>query len=331
MTRYALDLFAGAGGFSDGAAAAGYSVIGVEVDEDAARSHHLAGHQTIRADVRDGDPRRVDGVDHVHASPPCQTFTKSGGRRKGRAYIDDLAVDVKRVLAGDDVPDYADPRTLLTLEPARWLAHLRPRTITLEQVPAVLPVWEAYALALAELGYATWAGLIDAEQYGAPQARRRAWMMARLDATEVAPPAPTHSRYWMRTPDRLDPGVARWVRICDALPDIDRAYLVVGGIAGEGRPRHTTLPAPTMTGRGAPAWIDSVDQYVRPWPKRPPYAGAGDIWPAKPPRNVTPEETAGLMGFALDRPFDGGIMSRYLQAGNAVPPQVARALVEALA
>jgi DNA (cytosine-5)-methyltransferase 1 len=34
---------------------------------------------------------------------------------------------------------------------------------------------------------------------------------------EVAPPAPTHSRYYPRTPEKLDESVARWVSMADAL------------------------------------------------------------------------------------------------------------------
>jgi len=327
MTGTTLDLFAGAGGTSLGFTWAGRSVTGIELDNDAALTHIEAGHGvTVRADVRHLDPIDYAGVDHLHASPPCQTFTMSGGKRGGRRYIEDLVVEVKRVLAGDNAElAVEDERTLLTLEPARWLHHLRPRVITFEQVPAVAPVWDAYASALGELGYSTWAGLLDAEQYGAPQARRRAWLVARLDGIEARPPRPTHSRYYMRSPQKLDDGVRRWARMVDALPLLDRSYLCTGGIAGEGRPRPVTHPAPTITGRGAAQWLDHHGQYVRPWPHRPD-TGPLDREPAFSPSNVSTAETAALQGFPIGYKLAGGITSRYRQAGNAVPPQVAAAV-----
>lgn len=333
MTRRPmLDLFAGAGGVSLGADRAGYDVIGVELDPDAATAHLSANISTVVADVRHLDPVDYIGVDYLHASPPCQTFTKSGGRRTGRKYVEDLAAEVKRVLSGEDsYLEVDDERTLLTLEPARWLGHVLPRVITLEQVPAVLPVWEAYAHALADLGYSTWAGYLDAEQYGTPQARRRAWLIARADGIEARPPTPTYSRYYMRTPAKVDPDVTRWRRMVDVLPDLDRAYITAGGIAGEGRPRPVNHPAPTITGKGAAAWIDSVDQYVRPWPHRPEHAGELDLLPAKPPRNVTVAETGALQGMPLDYPFAGTVGAQYRQAGNLVPPQVSEAVAAEVA
>ena len=329
-----LDLFSGAGGFSLGASWSGYTVTGVELDPDAAAVPDTLLTRTLSADVRELDPHRFIGVDYLHASPPCQTFTKSGGLRKGRQHVEALSAEVARVLSGDytlllDLAE-ADERTLLTLEPARWIAEVQPRAISLEQVPAVLPVWEAYASALAAVGYSTWAGYLDAEQYGTPQARRRAWLIARADGRDARPPRPTHSRYNMRSPHKLDAGVPKWRTMQDALPDLDYVYITAGGIAGEGRPRHVDHPAPTITGKGAAAWLDSVDQYVRPWPHRPADAGRLDHKAGKAPRNVTPAETGALQGMPLDYPFAGKVGAQYRQAGNLVPPQVAAAVTAEL-
>lgn len=54
------------------------------------------------------------------------------------------------------------------------------RALILEQVPAVLPVWEAYAAALPYEGYSMDCGLLRTEEYGVPQTRKRAVLMARL-------------------------------------------------------------------------------------------------------------------------------------------------------
>src|SRR5690606_10027998 len=110
-----------------------------------------------------------------------------------------------------------DPRSVLTLEPLRWIAATRPRFVTLEQVKEVLPVWDAYADTLRAWGYTVWHGVVHSEQYGTPQARPRAVLLARNDGHPVAPLAPTHSRFHTRTPSRRDPGTLPWVSMADGL------------------------------------------------------------------------------------------------------------------
>jgi DNA (cytosine-5)-methyltransferase 1 len=62
-----LDLFCGAGGCSAGYARAGFRVVGVDLarQPDYPFELHRAGAMTFP----------LDGVDVVHASPPCQAFT----------------------------------------------------------------------------------------------------------------------------------------------------------------------------------------------------------------------------------------------------------------
>lgn len=64
--------------------------------------------------------------------------------------------------------------------------------------------------------------MVQAEQYGVAQTRKRAVLLARdADMTaDLGParlPAPTHSRYHTRTPSRVDPGMPRWVSMAEAL------------------------------------------------------------------------------------------------------------------
>ena len=50
-------------------------------------------------------------------------------------------------------------------------SKLWPDWIVFEQVPDVLPWWRKFATDFAERGYSTWAGLLNAADYGVPQTR----------------------------------------------------------------------------------------------------------------------------------------------------------------
>lgn len=265
MTRRVrvIDLFEGAGGFSWGARPLADEIIGVEWDDDAHATAEAAAARTRAVDWVEwqplkGDVRRFSPVGvaetgyehevgrqvhlHLHASPPCTTFS-AAGRGHGRKFVEDLCVAVRDILAGDDfdevlagLPDDIDDTSKLVLVPAHWIRDLEPDTVSFEQVRAVMPIWEAYAEAMELLvGYETWTALLSAEQYGVPQTRLRAWLGASLHR-EVEPPAPTHSRYHTRDPKRLDEGVLPWVSMAEALgwtSSEQAGFLRRGGAARE--------------------------------------------------------------------------------------------------
>lgn len=217
----ALDLFAGAGGWDVAASALGWTVDGVELMPEAVATRDAVGFATRWRDVRDveTDPGEYDVL---IASPPCQTFSNAGtgtGRRALTAVLHGVAA-----FRRGDPPSYADlaaltgdERTALVLEPLRVALAAKSLFIAWEQVPAVLPAWRACADVLRDHGYSVWTGMLHAEQYGVPQTRKRAVLIARRDGRVAAPPAPTHSRYHARDPQRLDDGVLPWVSMADAL------------------------------------------------------------------------------------------------------------------
>lgn len=221
----AIDLFAGPGGWDEGAKHLGLTdIVGIEFDAAACATAELAGHKRLHADVTDCEPTNYHQAGLI-ASPPCQTFSKAGkgsGRQAldlltlaGRAMMDDDNDLAEMLLTGED------SRTLLVLEPLRWVLERhragRPfEWVAMEQVPSVLAVWEQYGVWLAELGYYVTSGMVSSEQYGVPQTRSRAVFMARLDGP-VSLPKRTHSKYHTRTPGRLDEGVLPWVSMAEAL------------------------------------------------------------------------------------------------------------------
>src|ERR1700729_1408832 len=119
---------------------------------------------------------------------------------------------------------------------ARYIAATRPRWVALEQVPGALPLWKSYAGVLGAMGYATWCGVVDAADYGVPQNRRRAILIA-SQARPVSCPLPTH--YDPSGPPLLF--CAQWVSMADAL-----------GWGADGRPSPTVTAGGTKTGGAEP-------------------------------------------------------------------------------
>lgn len=72
MKPLALDLCCGLGGWSDGLAATGFDVLGVEINEEIAG---LYNHPVMVADVTQLDPLDFTGYDLIIGSPPCREFT----------------------------------------------------------------------------------------------------------------------------------------------------------------------------------------------------------------------------------------------------------------
>lgn len=228
------DLFAGAGGWDLAAAQLGIHARGVENMKEARATRDTAGLTTIHDDVWTYQPDgRATGL---IASPPCQTFS-AAGKGAGRKALDDVLRGIRDGYAADLDhlrflgEEVGDARTALVLTPLHFALTGGYEWVAWEQVPTVLPVWEACAEALRAEGWSVWTGLLQAEMYGVPQTRKRAFLLASR-AHEVTPPAATHSRYHSRTPDRLDDGVKKWVSMAEGLGWglLERpSYTVTGG------------------------------------------------------------------------------------------------------
>ncbi|NUQ98056.1 MAG: DNA cytosine methyltransferase, partial [Streptomyces sp.] len=198
VTR-AIHLFAGPGGLELGAEAVGVSGVGIEWDANAVATRVAAGLATVHGDVRRYGPADFPDATVLTAGPPCQTYTVAGSGAGRQAMADVLgAVKAMGARTAVDSGLLGDERTGLVLEPLRWiLAALdsgRPYTAVVleqvQQVQQVQQVWNAYAEVLRVEGYSVATGVLRTEQFGVPQTRRRAVLVARLDGP-VALPEPS--------------------------------------------------------------------------------------------------------------------------------------------
>lgn len=358
----ALDLFRGAGGWSVACQRLGITDIGVEIMREANHTALAAGYTLGWEDV--WEPKNIDGYDGLIASPPCQTFSQAG-KGAGRQALDAVHALVPLVrelslerLRANATYRTGDDRTALVLTPL-WYAHnMRPEWIALEQVPTVLPVWEMYAKELRDIGYSVWTGNLQAEMYGVPQTRKRAFLLASR-AKEAAPPEPTHSRYYPRNPTKLDEGVKPWVSMADALWWTEDGFMVSnygsGGDASKRGVRLFTDPAPTVTSkidrnrlyvdegganyaevREPPEWTFNrpsttiVGTFKPEIVAAPGYRTTVSRQNAPDSVRVTVQEAGVLQSFPADYPWQGAKGKQFLQAGNAVPPLLAEAVLSAL-
>lgn len=198
----AADLFCGAGGSSTGlmrvAQALGVSVELTAVNHwPVAVETHAANHPEARhvcANIDSIDPRKVTGgsLDLLWASPECTHHSTARG--------------------GKPINDQSRATAWCV---TRWAEALRPKWVIVENVPE-FKTWgplgsndrplqrrkgetfRAWATSLASLGYHVESRVLNAADYGAVTARRRLFVVARLDGGArgrgaITWPEPTHT------------------------------------------------------------------------------------------------------------------------------------------
>jgi DNA (cytosine-5)-methyltransferase 1 len=293
------DFFAGAGGFSEGARAAGCRIAWVCDNDPLSLKTHAANHPSAEhhlADLplpRSAWPFPTDGRPfHAHFSPPCQKFSncnqthrKEGDRRLAKSLVE-WSIE-----------------TALTCGAQTW---------SLEQVPNAAVIEVVEAAKKRHPGRVSYAR-VDFSHLGVPQTRTRliagsptlvAQLLRRIDRANittvrsaVAKPRGTHVRNgkaWVREKRTLD---GRRVRTK----------------AGWGDNCHTIdEPAPTVLAHRELSWVTRRT------------SGHHDHC------HLRPKEIAALQTFPLTYRWPDSLKRCLKEIGNAVPPLVARSLMQGL-
>lgn len=302
--------YAGMGGACEGIKQTGHTPIGFEWDRNACATRAAAKHLTIQCDLTQYRTPQHDWVGYW-ASPPCQPFSLAG-KQEGKNLLPVLHEIVAKEKWGS--VHSLDNQTRHVVDAARTAVELSPEWIVMEQVPEVFPLWKTVAVMLERHGYSTWAGLLNAANYGVPQTRLRAILMASRTRTVTAP-TPTHAEH----PGMF--GEKPWVSMMEALgwgdsmagAVVDRRTttrthnkVVVPTI-----PVPVTKPAPTATTKGiASQWIILKENME--------------------PFKFTVPETLVLQSFDRHYPVQGHKTYQFEQIGNAMPPRFAAHIVAAL-
>jgi DNA (cytosine-5)-methyltransferase 1 len=298
----AIDLFAGAGGFSTGAAQAGCRVIWAANHWPTAVQWHTVNHpDTVHAcqDLQQADFRDAPAHDLLLASPACQ------GHSRAR---------------GTDKPHHDAQRSTAWAVVTCAEVH-RPTAVVLENVPeftgwALYPAWCA---AMHALGYALAPMVLDAADHGVPQHRRRLFIVAtrskhpvqlRLPQRAHAPASSVidfSAGQWspVRKPGRSPRTLARIEAGRARFGDRFVAPYYGSGSGETGRSLHR--PIGTLTTRARWALVD------------------GDRM-----RMVLTSEGRALMGFPDGYQLPNGEAKAWHLLGNAVAPVVACDVIQAL-
>ncbi|MGW4571362.1 DNA cytosine methyltransferase [Streptomyces tendae] len=336
-----LDLFAGPGGWSEGLRTLGLRDVGVEIDPVVCATRAAAGHTTIRADVAAYPTASLRGkVSGLIASPPCQTFS-AAGLRAGNTDLPLCHQVLDDLTRGHDTRTTAraactDPRSLLVVEPLRYALDLRPEWIALEEVPAVLPLFEHTAWSLTAAGYSTWTGVLNAADFGLAQTRRRAFLIA-SHTRPALPPEPTHADGGTAA-DLFGDGLPTWQTMGDVLGCPPGEVITRGNHTTGGSRFPTTGPSWALTGR-ARSWMLRVGnrpsatrrRLDQPAPTLLFAKALNDVsWidaDGHPVRRLTVQEAAVLQGFPANYPWAGSRTKQFEQIGNAVPAPLAAAVL----
>lgn len=328
-----VDLFAGPGGLDSAARDLGISTIGIEWDGNACATRQAEELETRKEDVRRLDPEDFADYNVLAGGPPCQTFTVAGNGA-GRKALDQVLAFAHRLATREslktvraDLETLSDERTGLVLEPLRWALQAlddgRPyEAIVLEQVPAVLPVWRSFGQILEKVGYSVaQPAVLHTEQYGVPQTRRRAILIARWQDSKVWSdskppelPKPTHRLYRKGSPDNTDTVLKPYVTMREALKQSrNQDFVVISNYGTGGDPknrgrRNSNEPSATVTGKISRNRVTTVD-------------GRKEL-----PR-FSQNEAGLLQTFRDGYLWSGGDIPQ--QIGNAVPPLLGKHVLAA--
>lgn len=227
------ELFCGCGGFSHGFWRTGRfkTVFGNDVKKHALQTFELNHthdgfapfvlHDDIRA-VSDASivdalkSKGVENLDCLIGGPPCQGFSQM--RRTKERQGSELVR-----FGGYNKLDQ-DPRNDLVLRFLEVAAVLKPKVIVIENVPQFLShyhdgkkggIAQQVEEILGQMGYEVVCGIVNAADYGVPQLRQRAVIMASR-VGRITLPVQTHSDPELLTSRKGHP----WVTVREALADL---------------------------------------------------------------------------------------------------------------
>jgi DNA (cytosine-5)-methyltransferase 1 len=291
----ALDLFAGCGGLSLGFEAAGFQVIGYEMDADACASYLANLNGFCHQEVLTTDSA-FQKADIVIGGPPCQPFSVLGNQSGSEDRRNGLEVFL---------------RAVQTVQPLLWM---------FENVRGLLGRSEDYLIdvttRLAALGYCVEAPrIVNARRFGVPQNRERVVVLGhRLPAFDW--PEQMEREYTVRSAiGRTASRSLLGTRFVTKAMDLYIAKYERASCCRNPRDLKLDAPSRTLTCRNLGGATGDMVRLRLPDGRR---------------RLLSVNEAARIQSFPSWFRFVGSHTSRMNQIGNAVPPMLALHLANAI-
>ncbi|MEV8393960.1 MULTISPECIES: DNA cytosine methyltransferase [unclassified Streptomyces] len=309
----AIELCAGVGGLALGLERAGFNIIAaVDIDRDscATLSCNRPDWYTVQDDLNEIEPvrhRPMDYADVLSCGLPRSPYSIAG-----------------KQLATEDKRD----ALRATLDIA---SYIRPRVLLLENIPTFLrsDKFEVQRRvvreAVEDLGYELVSSVLTATDFGVPQHRPHAFMIA-MHADDLAHfewPAPDGARCPTLGETLYESmASAGWPQAADwAAQASEPAPLIMGGATGRGGADLGASRAKAIWARWG-IYGGSIGDSVPGADFRHSY----EIEPRYGLPKITVEQVALLQGFPVDWEIHGKKTSAYRQISQATPPPVAAAV-----
>lgn len=330
----ALSAFSGVGGMDLGIEAAGFRLVGtIELDELARSSVHanrngqwpVVGHDIadFARSVSPADLQLARGeLNLLAAGPPCQPFSKAAQwSSTSRTGVDDHRSDCLRDLL-------------------HLIDVFLPEAVLLENVPGFIAgktsAIDLFSSKLQEVNkrygsaYRLETAVVDAADYGVPQRRRRAIVVARRDGRAFAWPPKTHVERPVRAwdaigslrlrPSEIPQARGAWAGLLPSIPE-GQNYLWHTDRGG-GRPlfgyRRRFWSFLLKLSKHEPSWTLPA----QPGPSTGPFH-----WENRP---LAVCEMLRLQSFPATWKVEGNYRQRVHQVGNATPPLLAEVFSRAV-
>lgn len=298
----AIDLFAGAGGFSTGARMAGCDVVWAANHWPLAVEWHAANHPDTEhacQDLQQADFTAVPNHDILLASPACQGHSPARG--KDRPHHDAQRATAWAVVTCAEV-------------------H-RPPVVVIENVPAFgrWTLYPAWCAAMHALGYAMAPMVLDVADHGVPQHRSRLFVVATRSRSPIELTLPRRQHRPAADVISLDAG--NW----SPIDKPGRSQRTLARIAA-GRQRFGDAFLAPYYGSGSGETGRSLQRPIGTLTTR----ARWSVINGERMRMVTAAEGRDLMGFPGDYRLPANEARAWHLIGNAVSPVQARDLIEAI-
>jgi DNA (cytosine-5)-methyltransferase 1 len=334
--RSAVDLFAGAGGSTQGLKQAGYNVVSAVEFDPACADTYRANHkdtELIQRDVRKVTPSelmaasglRPGELDLLIACPPCQGFSSLGAT------------------------DANDERNDLVDLVSTFIEQIRPRAFVLENVPGLArdPRLSALVKVACEADYAVKTFQVNATDFGVAQNRRRLIVFGVKgleDADLPEHPAELLPVSFHREPERIFKVISRAGPLKGTRDPVHRGRKPTEKVAQRIRliPRnggrfdlpedhqldcHKSLASKRSA--AAPYGRLRLDEPAPTLTTRCTTPACGRFLHPTQDRGITLREAALIQTFPSRYKFEGSYQAIEGQVGNAVPVRMAQALAMA--